>query len=90
MACSSSRVIRIMTGALAFFDKSAATATKTDPEPLLPKPPPVYSLMMTTFSGGMPTHRATAPTVRMVLWVEQCIYSLPFCQYAIAVRVSIG
>jgi hypothetical protein len=40
-----------MTGAPVFFDSSAGTTTKTVPDPLLPKPPPVYSLMMTTSSG---------------------------------------
>ena len=38
----------------------------------------------------MPTHRATLSTVRWTLCVEACRYSLPFCQYAIALRVSIG
>ena len=65
--------MRIITGAFAFFDSSAGIAMKTDAEPLLPKPPPVYSLMMTTFVGSMPTQRATASTVRIVLCVEQCM-----------------
>ena len=41
---------------------------------------PVYSLMITTLAGSMPTQRATALTVRIVLCVEQCMNSLPFCQ----------
>ena len=73
MYCSCSRVMRIITGAPVFFASSAGTTTNTVPDPLLPNPPPVYSLMMTTSSGLMPTHRATAPIVRIVLWVEQCM-----------------
>ena len=73
MQVSSSRVMRIITGALAFFDSRAATAVNTEDDPLLPKPPPVYSLMITTLAGSMPTQRATALTVRIVLWVEQCM-----------------
>ena len=65
--------MRIITGAFAFFDSSAATAVNTDDDPLLPNPPPVYSLMITTLAGSMPTHRATALTVRIVLCVEQCM-----------------
>ena len=65
--------MRIITGAFAFFESSAGIAVNTDDEPLLPNPPPVYSLMMTTFSRSMPTQRATAPTVRIVLCVEQCM-----------------
>src|SRR5215210_5464909 len=38
----------------------------------------------------MPTQRATAGTVCAVLWVEPCRYNLPFCQYAIADRLSNG
>ena len=41
-------------------------------------------------SASMPTQRATSATVCTVLCVEPCRYSLPFCQYAIAVRVSSG
>ena len=78
MYCSSSRVMRIITGALAFFDSSAATAVKTDDEPLLPKPPPVYSLMMTTFGridadparhGADRPHRALRRAVHVELAV---------------------
>jgi hypothetical protein len=65
--------MRIMTGAFAFFESSAATAVNTEDDPLLPKPPPVYSLMITTLAGSMPTQRATALTVRIVLCVEQCM-----------------
>ncbi len=82
--------MRIITGALAFFDSSAGITVNTELEPLLPNPPPVYSLMMTTSDGWMPTQRATAETVRMTLCVEQCMYNLPLRQYAIAVRVSSG
>ena len=73
MYCSSSREMRIITGALTFFDRSAGMTVNTDDDPLLPKPPPVYSLMITTSFGSMPTQRATALIVRMVLCVEQCM-----------------
>src|SRR6266566_518338 len=89
MKCSSSRVMRIITGALAFFDSSAGIAVKIELGILLPNPPPVYSLMNTICSGGMPTHRATDATDCTVLWVDACIYSLPFCQYAIAERQTV-
>jgi hypothetical protein len=72
--------MRIITGAFPFFESSAVTQVNTDEDPLLPNPPPVYSLMMTSFARSMPTQRATAAIVRMVLCVEQCMYSLPFCQ----------
>ena len=51
MKCSSSRVMRIITGAFAFFESSAGMAMKIDPGILLPNPPPVYSLIMTTWFG---------------------------------------
>ena len=81
--------MRIITGALAFLASSAGIAIETAPEPLLPNPPPAYSAMNTTWDGSIPTHRASPPTVRMTLCVEPWRYSLPFCQYAIALRVSI-
>ncbi len=65
-------------------------AIETAPPPLLPNPPPVYSHIRMTSFGAIPTQRATASTVRTTLWVEQCRWSLPFCQNAIALRVSIG
>ena len=40
--------MRIMTGAPVFFASSAGTATVCVPGILLPKPPPVYSLISTT------------------------------------------
>ena len=80
MKCSSSRVMRIITGAFAFFESSAGIAIDTAPGILLPKPPPVYSLMMTTLSGVRPVQRATDATVCTVLCVEPCRKSLPFCQ----------
>ena len=51
MKCSSSRLMRIITGAPVFFASSAGTATVCVPGILLPKPPPVYSLMTTTCVG---------------------------------------
>src|SRR5262249_10209299 len=90
MKCSSSRVMRIMTGALAFFESSAGMHIDTAPGILLPNPPPVYSLIITTWLAGTPTQRATDETVCTVDCVEPCRYTLPFCQYAIAVRVSSG
>ena len=82
--------MRIITGALAFFESRAGMAIDTAPPPLLPNPPPVYSQISTTSSGLIPTHRATASTVRTTLWVEQWRCSLPFCQNAMALRVSMG
>ena len=58
------------------------------PVTLLPNPPPVYGLMMTTSFGSMRIQLATAPTVWTTLCVEQWRYSFPFCQYAMAVRDS--
>jgi len=57
---------------------------------LLPKPPPQYSLTRTIFAASMPSQFASGSTVRATLWVDPCRYSLPFCQYAIALRDSIG
>ena len=83
--------MRIITGAFAFFESSAGIAIDTAPPPLLPKPPPVYSQISTTWDGSMPTQRAMpVDASRPTLCVEPCRYSLPFCQYAIALRVSIG
>ena len=64
--------MRIITGALAFFASSAGMAIECAPGILLPKPPPVYSLTMTTLSSGTPTQRATGPTVCATLCVEPC------------------
>ena len=50
MACSSSRLMRIITGAPSFLDSSAGMIIVSPPVILLPKPPPVYSLMNTTLS----------------------------------------
>jgi hypothetical protein len=69
MYCSSSLVTRIITGALAFFDSNTGITSEIAPVILLPKPPPVYSLMTTTLAGSMPTHRETPSTVCAVLCV---------------------
>ena len=58
------------------------------PVALLPNPPPVYSLMRTMSFGSRCSQRDIEPTVCTTLCVEQWMYSLPFCQYAIAVRGS--
>jgi hypothetical protein len=42
------------------------------------------------FDVSTPSHCASGSRVRMTLWVEPCRNSFPFCQYAIALRVSIG
>ncbi len=55
-------------------------AIEMAPAPLLPKPPPQYSLTSTMSSGSMPTQRAIGSTVRMTLCVEPFRNSLPFCQ----------
>jgi hypothetical protein len=57
---------------------------------LLPKPPPQYSLISTMSTASIPSQFASGSTVRATLCVEPCRNSLPFCQYAIALRVSIG
>ena len=75
-------------GALAFFDRRAGIMTLMLPVALLPKPPPVYSAMSTMSLDSMCIHRAIASSVWTVLWVPECRYSLPFCQYAIADRDS--
>ena len=74
--------MRIITGALAFFESSAGMHMKIDPGILLPNPPPVNSLMMTVFAAasaggtcGPNTQRPTAATVCIVLCVEPCRYS---------------
>ena len=83
--------MRIITGRpFSFLERSAGIAMLCAPGILLPKPPPQYSLMITTSSGLAPTHPATEATVRDTLCVEQCRKSFPFCQYAIAVRLSSG
>ena len=81
MKCSSSRVMRIITGALAFFESSAGIAIEMAPGILLPKPPPVYSLMMHDLvrRAARSSARPTA-TVCTVLCVEPWRNSLPFCQ----------
>ena len=62
--------MRIITGALAFLESSAGIAIEMAPGILLPKPPPVYSLTITTSAGFTPAQRAKAPTVCTVLCVE--------------------
>ncbi len=47
MKPSSSRLMRIITGALVFFESSAGMIMVMPPVILLPNPPPVYSLMNT-------------------------------------------
>ena len=61
--------MRIITGALAFFESSAGIAIEMAPGILLPKPPPVYSLMNTTLSASMFNQRAMAGRVCAVLCV---------------------
>ena len=69
MKVSSSRLMRIITGALAFFDSSAGIIMVTPPVILLPNPPPVYSLMKTILSASMFSQRAMAGRVCAVLCV---------------------
>ena len=82
--------MRIITGAPAFLDSSAGTTIEIAPAPLLPKPPPQYSLTSTMFDASMPSQLARGSSVRATLCVEPWRYSFPFCQYAIALRDSIG
>ena len=95
MKCSSSRLTRIITGAPTFLERMAGMMAEMALVILLPKPPPVYSLMTTILlrsgwplSSIKPSQRAIAGAVCAVLWVEQCTKTFPFCQYAMAVRVS--
>src|SRR6266516_3201482 len=62
----------------------------TAPPPSLPNPPPQYSLTSTMFEASILSQLASGSRVRATLCVEPCRNSLPFCQYAIALRVSIG
>ena len=80
MYCSSSRLMRIITGAFALRASSAGMTIETAPPPLLPNPPPVYSEINTTSDASMPTQLAIEPTVRCRLCVEPCRYSFPFRQ----------
>ena len=73
MYCSSSRVMRIITGALAFLASSAGIMQITAPVARLPKPPPVYSVISTTFSPGMFIHREIDATVCTALCVPVCM-----------------
>src|ERR1051325_11333691 len=75
--------MRIITGTpLSFFDSIAGMQVETAPPPLLPTPPPVYSLINTTCCGVMPHQRATLGSVCATLCVDAWMYSLPFCQAA--------
>ena len=80
--------MRIITGALVFFARNAGITHDTAPVALLPKPPPVYGVMSTMFSGSRLSQRWSEATVCTVLCVPVCMNSLPFSQYAIAVRGS--
>ena len=71
MYCSSSRVMRIITGAFAFFESSAGIMHCTEPVARLPKPPPVYSVMSTTSAGSRRSHREIDATVCTALWVPE-------------------
>jgi hypothetical protein len=61
--------MRIITGELAFFESNAGIISETPAVILLPKPPPVYSLIRTTLSGSIFSQRAIAGTVCAVLCV---------------------
>src|SRR6185295_11232784 len=71
MPCSVSRSMRIITGAFSFFDRRAGIIAVIVPVALLPKPPPVYSLMTTTSFGSRCSQRDIDPTVCTTLCVEQ-------------------
>lgn len=65
--------MRIITGRpFSFFDSSAGIAIVCAPGILLPKPPPVYSLMSTSSSGLIPIQPAAEATVRATLCVDPC------------------
>ena len=72
--------MRIITGAPAFFARSAGTTMEIAPAPLLPKPPPQYSLTSTMFAASIPSQLASGSSVRATLCVDPCRNSLPFCQ----------
>ena len=69
MKCSSSRLMRIITGAFAFFASSTGMMQRNGAGDLAAESTTGNSLMTTTFSGGTPTHRATPVTVWAVLCV---------------------
>ena len=69
-----------MTGVPVFFARSAGTTQTTAPVARLPKPPPVYGVSRTMFSGSRLSHRCSEATVCTVLCVPVCMYSLPFSQ----------
>ena len=71
MYCSSSRVMRIITGAPAFLASSAGIMHCTEPVARLPKPPPVYSVMSTTSAGSSRIQRAIEATVCTALCVPE-------------------
>ena len=79
-----------MTGRPILRESAAGTAMIGEPAILLPKPPPQYSATSTTSSASMSSMAATTGRVRAVLCVEPCRKSLPFCQYAMQLRGSIG
>ncbi len=88
MYCSSSRVMRIITGALVFLASSAGIMLWTEPVARAPKPPPVYSVISTTSDAGMFIQREIDATVCTALWVPEWMWSLPFCHHASAERGS--
>ena len=72
--------MRIITGALAFFEQQRRDRHRDGAAALAAESAAQYSLTSTMSSASMPTQRATGSTVRATLCVEQCRYSLPFCQ----------
>ena len=64
--------MRIITGAPVFFDNNAGITIEIAPAPLLPKPPPQYSLIRTMFEASMPSQPASGSRVLATLCVEPC------------------
>ena len=79
-----------MTGRPILREKTAGTSMCVFPLILEPKPPPQYSATRITSSGSMFSVPAIAYFVRWALCVDTNAWSLPFSQYIMAERGSIG
>jgi hypothetical protein len=82
--------MRIITGAFAFFDEERRDGLETAPPPFAAEPAAGVLADQHDLRGiDADPARARAARLRDALR-RQWMNSLPFCQYAIALRVSIG